>query len=106
MFIDSHVHIYPNNPQKYPWPDPKRPESSPTVEFLLETMDHAGVDRAVIVQPDNYDDKATTEYVAECLRRFPTRLAACGLIDPQRRDAPGPRSQSGQWTNGAESSSA
>ncbi|MBM3935475.1 MAG: amidohydrolase [SAR202 cluster bacterium] len=87
MFIDSHVHIYPNNPNKYPLPENKG-EGNPNVEFLIETLDHAGVDKAVIVQPDEYDNKETTEYVAECLRRFPDRLAACGLINPQRRDAP------------------
>ena len=87
MIIDSHVHVYPNNKNSYPSAIPGKPEGSPTVEFLLETQDAAGVGRAVIVQPDSYDDPVTTKYVADCLKRYPDRLAACGLINPQAPDA-------------------
>ena len=49
-------------------------------------MAEAGVDRAVIVQPIYY--RYDNRYVAECLRRFPGKYAAIGLVDRHAPDAP------------------
>ena len=56
------------------------------VELLNETMAEAGVDKAVIVQPIYY--RYDNRYTAECLRRFPGKFAAIGLVDRQAPDAP------------------
>ncbi|MXY84286.1 MAG: amidohydrolase [Gemmatimonadetes bacterium] len=55
------------------------------MELLNQTMDEVGVDKAVIVQPIYY--LFDNRYVADCLRRFPGRFAAIGLVDPKAPDA-------------------
>ena len=49
-------------------------------------MEQAGVDKAVIVQPAYY--LYDNRYVAECLRRFPGKFAAIGLLDRHAPDTP------------------
>lgn len=84
VIIDSHLHVWSDDTERYPFVrTPRRPGS---VELLLQTMDDAGVDKAVIVQPSNYGHD--NRYVADCLRRYPGRFAAIGLIDVKAPDAP------------------
>jgi L-fuconolactonase len=78
MIVDSHCHAWRAWPYQPPVPDP---ESRGRVEQLLFEMDAAGVERALVVcaridhNPDNND------YVADCVRRFPDRLAMLADVD-------------------------
>ncbi len=61
------------------------------VDELLRQMDNYGVGNAVLVQyrrglypvgnTDNF-------YIAECIRKYPRRLAAVGIVDWTKRDGP------------------
>ncbi len=50
-----------------------------TPEMLLEYMDHAGVDRAVLLQGPFYGDM--NEYVLQAVRRWPQRLIGAAYLD-------------------------
>jgi L-fuconolactonase len=79
MVVDSHAHVFARVSERFPrdvhelYPaDREAP-----VETLLAEMERAGVGRAVLVPLSHHD-----EYLADCLRRFPDRLAAIGLQPP------------------------
>ncbi|NKB65439.1 MAG: amidohydrolase family protein [Candidatus Latescibacteria bacterium] len=86
MIIDTHLHIWSEDAQRYPFAEGRSGGAGGSVEFLNETMAAAGVDKAVIVQPIHY--LFDNSYVADSLRRFPGRFAAIGLVDPKAPDAP------------------
>lgn len=88
MRLDGHVHVFQTRAL-----DPERTvdtlapaERSAPVELLLETLDRQGVDGAVLVPlgPER-------TYVAECLRRYPTRFVGVCVagedfhIEPERQ---------------------
>lgn len=83
--IDTHMHVWGNDPRKYPFPHPylKDFQNAPheaTLEMLLEDMDRHGCTHAVLVQVIYHGwDNA---YVADCGQRHPKRLKVHGLIDP------------------------
>jgi len=54
--------------------------------MLLEEMEAAGVDKAVLVQPSNY--AYDNSYLADCLQRYPGRFAGVALLDPLDPQAP------------------
>ena len=85
MIIDPHLHVYSSDTARYSIMGPK-PEQDGSVELLNRTMAEAGVDKAVIVQPKHY--LFDNRYVADCLKRFPGKFAAVGLVDPTAPDAP------------------
>ncbi|MEO1971472.1 MAG: amidohydrolase family protein, partial [Pirellulaceae bacterium] len=83
--IDTHMHVWADNPQRYPFPHPyvedfKRPPQKATVEMLMNDMDKSGCTHSVLVQVIYHGWDNT--YVADCAKRFPNRLKAHGLIDP------------------------
>lgn len=88
MIIDPHLHVWSEDVERYPFSG----ESSPiggqkgSVEFLNQTMADAGVDGAVIVQPIHY--LFDNRYLADCLKQFPGKFAAQGLVDPTKPEAP------------------
>ena len=91
MIVDAHVHVWAQDPARYPWqpllshvPVPTYPAP---VEDLLAEMDAAGVDRAVLVQPSVYG--WDNSYLCDCLARWPDRFAGIGLVDPRGRDPAG-----------------
>ena len=86
MIVDSHLHVWSGDFARYPFAEGRGEAEPAPVELLDETMAAAGVDRAVIVQPIHY--LYDNRYVADCLRRFPGRFAAVGLIDQKAADAP------------------
>lgn len=51
-------------------------------EPLLDEMDSAGVDRAIIVPLTTKDESADNEPALELARRYPDRFRVMGLIDP------------------------
>ncbi len=80
MIIDPHLHVWSDDEARYPFPGGRPPEGGASVELLNETMANAGVDKAVIVQPKHYG--FDNRYIADCLKRFPGKFAAVGLVDP------------------------
>ncbi len=83
--IDTHMHVWAAAGGKYPFPHPyvpdfKAPPHEGTLEMLIEDMDAHGCTHSVLVQVIYHGwDNA---YVADCVRRYPQRLKAHGLIDP------------------------
>ena len=86
MIIDTHLHVWSDDAERYPFAEGRTQVGGGSVELLNQTMDEVGVDKAVIVQPIYY--LFDNRYVADCLRRFPGRFAAIGLVDPKALDAP------------------
>ena len=83
--IDTHMHVWASDLQKYPFSHPyvkdfKDAPHEGTVEMLMEDMDRHGCTHAVLVQVIYHGWDNT--YVADCVRRYPDRLKAHGLIDP------------------------
>ena len=85
MIIDTHLHVWSDDSECYPFAEGRTQVGGGSVELLNQTMDEVGVDKAVIVQPIYY--LFDNRYVADCLRRFPGRFAAIGLVDPKAPDA-------------------
>jgi predicted TIM-barrel fold metal-dependent hydrolase len=82
MKIDSHLHLWVNDPENYPWQPIGGyvPEGSASLARYLEVMDNNGVDRAVLVQPTPYGwDNA---YLLDCKKSDPDRFRAVVLVDP------------------------
>jgi predicted TIM-barrel fold metal-dependent hydrolase len=102
--IDSHVHLYPPELNRDPagwaaarheehWAllstrrrkDGRSVQGFPEVGGLLRAMDAAGVNRAVLL--GWYWQRAEScaeqnRFYAECVRRYPDRLAACATLQP------------------------
>ena len=100
MIIDAHVHVFDamrgkigsgsiqplpggklrfGNGQVIPFFPPIASRIQFTPEMLLESMDQAGVDRAVLLQGPFYGDM--NEYVLQAVRRWPTRLTGAAYLD-------------------------
>ena len=83
--IDTHMHVWANDLKQYPFRHPyakdfaEAPHDA-TVEMLIEDMDRHGCTHSVLVQVIYHGWDNT--YVADCVKRFPQRLKAHGLIDP------------------------
>jgi predicted TIM-barrel fold metal-dependent hydrolase len=83
--VDAHVHCFDPRFPYHP-AAPYRPEAPATVESLLDVMDGAGVDFAVVVQAEPYqDDHACLEH---CLDVGRGRLRGTCLFFADRPDAP------------------
>ncbi len=68
LIIDTHVHCFAGTRDKrFPYHEraPYQPEVAATPGHLLKTMTEAGVDRAVIVHPEPYQDDH--RYLEHCL---------------------------------------
>ncbi len=88
MIIDSHVHIWAMEPERYPWQPVGGyvPDEPASASMLLATMDAAGVERAVLVQPTPYG--WDNSYLLDSAREQPDRLRVVGLVDPFSPGAP------------------
>jgi predicted TIM-barrel fold metal-dependent hydrolase len=83
--IDAHMHVWANDPKRYPFAHPyaKDYQGMPhegTVEMLIEDMDRHGCTHSVLVQTICHGWDNT--YLADCVRRYPDRFKGHGLIDP------------------------
>jgi predicted TIM-barrel fold metal-dependent hydrolase len=85
LVVDTHMHVWADDPRHYPFGHPydkgfRGPPHKASLEMLIEDMDQHGCTHAVLVQViyHGWDNR----YVADCLRRYPERLRAHGLIDP------------------------
>jgi len=87
--VDTHMHVWSNNLARFPFSHPYNPGFKPqpiagTAEMLLQEMDQYGIDYAVLVQPIWLG--WNNSYLAECIKTWPRRFRAHGLIDPQGPD--------------------
>lgn len=106
MIIDAHAHVFDSywgyGPKGESWPAGDGviafangtamrllPEGTRgvafTAEALLEQMDKAGIDRAVLLQAGLYGFR--NRYVYECARRHPSRLTPAYTLDPYAASA-------------------
>lgn len=87
--VDTHMHVWTTDWARYPFAPPeaamKPPEESNTAEEVLEMTARHGVDFTVLVQVRYYG--RDNRYLADCLRRYPGKFAAQGLIDPRDPNA-------------------
>lgn len=95
--IDSHVHLWTNNPA-FPWADeaidPPTTEAAP--ETLLALMQQEAIDAAVLVQYIGY--RWDNRYVAQALKAFPDKFMGVCRVDPEDPAAP---DQLSAWTEQA-----
>lgn len=61
-------------------------DTSFSTEVLLEYMDWAGIDKAVLLQAPFYGDMNT--YVHAAVQKWPDRFIGSGLVDPMSASAP------------------
>jgi predicted TIM-barrel fold metal-dependent hydrolase len=93
MHVDTHVHVISPDVDRFPlnpngMTDPWYEDDPCSVERLLDLMDDAGVDAAVLVQPFTayqYDNR----YCAEAARRHPQRCTSVAVVDVNASDASG-----------------
>ncbi|KAJ4821839.1 hypothetical protein Tsubulata_018558 [Turnera subulata] len=81
--IDSHLHVWASPQeaaQKYPYFPGQEPTLPGHLDFLLECMEEAGVDGALIVQPINH--KFDHSLVTSVLKKYPTNFVGCCLANP------------------------
>jgi predicted TIM-barrel fold metal-dependent hydrolase len=83
--IDTHMHVWSGDPQKFPLVHPYNPNNPPptsigTQEVLLKEMDEFGITQCVLVQAiyHGWDNL----YIAHCLKKHPQKFRGQGLIDP------------------------
>lgn len=78
MIIDAHTHAWES------WPyDPNVPdsESRGKVEQMIYEMDQNNVDIAVVICASIGDNDDNNDYVAECVRKYPSRLIQFADVD-------------------------
>ncbi len=85
MFIDTHLHVWSDDADRYPFYEGRGHKPGGSVELLNKVMSAAWVEKAVIVQPIGY--LYDNSYVADTLKRFPGKFAAIGLVDRHASDA-------------------
>jgi predicted TIM-barrel fold metal-dependent hydrolase len=86
--VDTHVHCFAGyDDPRYPYhPDaPYKPEAPARPDQLLKCMDGAGVDFAIIVHPEPYQDNH--DYLEHCLEAGRGRLKGTCLFFAGRPDA-------------------
>jgi predicted TIM-barrel fold metal-dependent hydrolase len=86
--VDTHVHCFAGAKDRdfpYHKDAPYRPAETATPKALLEAMDGAGVDHAVIVHPEPYQDDH--RYLEHCLKVGGKRLKGTCLFFADRPDA-------------------
>ncbi|KAK1743150.1 2-amino-3-carboxymuconate-6-semialdehyde decarboxylase [Skeletonema marinoi] len=84
--IDSHLHVWASKSEAesnfpYDQPPPESLQNNATPEALIEQMDKAGVDGALIVQPINH--KYDHSYVANAIKKYPHKFKGMLLHDPE-----------------------
>jgi predicted TIM-barrel fold metal-dependent hydrolase len=87
--VDTHVHLFADDEKRFPFPGnaPYRPKPQ-TVEEYVQFASKAGIDHAIIVHPEPYQDDH--RYLEYCFSREPRPMFFKGtcLFDPVSRDTP------------------
>ena len=86
--VDTHLHCFAGKDDKrfpYHARAPYRPEPPATPEHLLKCMDGAGVDFAIVVHPEPYQDDH--RYLEHCLQVGKGRLKGTALVFADRPDS-------------------
>ncbi len=86
MIVDSHVHIWSDDPEKYP-PLPaysQGPGRAASAENLFEVQEPLCVSRTVAIQPSWYGYDHS--YLLDALAAYPDRLVGVALADPRDAD--------------------
>ncbi|XP_048502563.1 uncharacterized protein LOC104897520 isoform X2 [Beta vulgaris subsp. vulgaris] len=81
--IDSHLHVWASPQEateKFPYFPGQEPTLAGHADILLECMEEAGIDGALIVQPINH--KFDHSYVTSILKRYPSKFSGCCLANP------------------------
>src|SRR6266511_587444 len=95
MIADAQVHIWgPNTPER-PWKEgPVKPHRDVplTAAGLLDEMNRAGVERAILVPPSW--DANRNDLCLEAAEQYPDRFGVMGRLD---LNAPGARSRIAGW---------
>jgi L-fuconolactonase len=84
--VDGHLHLFQAVSDDYPrttYEVMAEADRAELAETLLEAMDRAGVDHAVVVPLSRHDD-----YLRDVLARFPGRFAGIGIYDHDHPDDP------------------
>jgi predicted TIM-barrel fold metal-dependent hydrolase len=76
--VDSHLHIWSDNVEKYPRTEVPYPGSA---ELLLEYMEEAGVDHSVFVLSLHY--QYDNRFIVDTLEKYEGKFAGIGVIDPR-----------------------
>lgn len=82
--IDCHLHCFAGDQDnRFPYHRlaPYRPPDAATPEHLLACMDGAGVEKAIVVQPEPYQDDH--RYLEHCLQIGGDRLRGTALFSPE-----------------------
>jgi predicted TIM-barrel fold metal-dependent hydrolase len=88
VLVDSHLHCFAGrHDSRFPYHEngPYRPEAAATPEHLLQCMDDAGVDFAIVVHPEPYQDDH--RYLEHCLDIGRGRLKGTCLFFADRPDS-------------------
>ncbi|MCH2203608.1 MAG: hypothetical protein MK102_16695, partial [Fuerstiella sp.] len=74
VVIDTHLHCFAGKDSEFPYHNhaPYQPESAATPKHLLNCMTGAGVDFAVVVHPEPYQDDH--RYLEHCLKAGGSQL--------------------------------
>lgn len=88
MTIDSHLHLWVNDPDNFPWHPIGGyvPEFNAPFSQFETTMEKNGIDGAVLVQPTPYGWDNT--YLLQCKKVDPERFKAVVLVDPLSEASP------------------
>ena len=85
IIVDSHLHCFAGrNDKRFPYHAraPYRPDASATPELLLRCMEGAGVDYAIVVHPEPYQDDH--RYLEHCLQVGKGKLKGTALVFADR----------------------
>jgi L-fuconolactonase len=85
--IESHVHVWKNDP-RYPWaPGTKNPpDRDASAETLLQLMKANGVQKTVIIQVIYY--RWDNRYLASVLKKYPLCFRGVARVNPEDPSAP------------------
>ncbi len=84
--VDSHVHVWKNDP-KFPWAQGvEPPKEDRTPEKLIENMKANGVEQTVIIQVRYY--MFDNSYARDTIDRYSRYFVGVCRVDPRNPDAP------------------
>jgi len=89
LMIDTHVHIWSDDIQNYPWQQTLShvpiPTESATIEEFVLSMENAGVEGAVLVQPSTYG--WDNNYLCDSIKKYPGKFAGICLVNPKNKNS-------------------